>query len=175
LVAVTVGHPEHLRDHGERQRERETADHIELAIPFGRVERRVDELLDSRAQCGDRVRRERLGHQPAETRVVGGVAIQHRRTPQGGGLAEAVGDELVERARTLGLVDAHVAASQHRLHVVVPEHDRDAERRLMDGVALAQHRVLRIRIGGEPGLERVVHDGIRAGGGGGGLGHDGLL
>ena len=81
LRLVGLGHPEHLGDHVERQREGQVGDDVTVAALGDRVEHLVDELLHPRSQRLDRRRRERLAHQPAQAGVVGWVDVEHARRP----------------------------------------------------------------------------------------------
>ena len=73
LVALTLGHPQQLTDHGERQWVGEVGDHVHRRFRRHGVERLVDELLDPGPQALDPLRSERLGDEAAQSRVVGRV------------------------------------------------------------------------------------------------------
>jgi hypothetical protein len=88
LVPVGLRHAEHLADDGDRQGERQIADHVDRALEA--VEDLVGEAHDVGPEALDGPGRERLGHQPAHPGVVGRVEEQ-----QGAPVAGVAGEALV--------------------------------------------------------------------------------
>ena len=151
-------HAEHLRDHPERQREREVADDVHPVAPcHDGVERVVDHRLHSGRQLLDHPRREHLLHQLAQTGVVGGIEVEDL---VGAPLRPVTQDLLPQLGPRVGADDAAVLDAQARVAqdpdgVVVAEQRPEAERRLLDGVGRRELGELRVRILGEARLERV--------------------
>jgi hypothetical protein len=76
LSAVGRRDAKHLRDDGDRQWKGVVVDHVHFPAGGNRIQERVGDRLDARPQLLDHPRRERLGDQPPEPRVVGWVAVQ---------------------------------------------------------------------------------------------------
>ena len=73
-LLVVQGHAQEVADDPDRQGIGEGVDEIDLAGLEGGVEQLVDDLLGALAQRLDHPRRERLGHEPPQARVVRRVA-----------------------------------------------------------------------------------------------------
>ena len=158
LVAVAVGHAEHVGDHLERQREREVGDHLHrVAARDDGVERGVDELLHARRELLDRARREHLLHDPADARVIGRIDVEHAAGAPLGPLTEHLLPQLGAWVRALDRVvlDAELGVTEEPEAVVVAEQHPGPERALLHRVLLEQEPVLGVRVLGEAGLERV--------------------
>ena len=156
LVAVGRRDAEQLRDHRDRQRERERRHELHLAVGGDGVEQLVGDLLDPRPQLLDHPRRERLGDEPAQAPVVVAVAVEHVAVDERDRLRQArrpLG-ELLRRKREPRVADEALVVEQHRLGVLVARHAPD--RRLAVEAGLAEDRVVlphlrerRVRVGEE--------------------------
>jgi len=77
LVPILERHPEHLRDHLERQLGGDISDEIAIALLKRRVENLRHHLADVSAKRVDHARREPAIYQRAVTRVIGRVHREH--------------------------------------------------------------------------------------------------
>ncbi len=139
LVAVGVGHPEHLGDDREGEREREPADEIDGTAAVEIVEQVVDEVLDAGDERLDARRRERLRDQAPDPGVVGRVEVQDRPAPAAGPVDARPLEE--RRLRGDGRVGVHHRqgrVAQEPAHVVVAGQRPRPERALVDGRLLPQ-------------------------------------
>ena len=69
---------EHLADHGHRQRQRECRNDVDFSTAIELVEQLVGEAHDVGAEILDRLGCERLGDEPAQSRVIGRIEAEHR-------------------------------------------------------------------------------------------------
>ena len=124
LVAVGVGHAEHVGDHLEGQWEREVAHHLHpVAARLDRVERGVDHLLDARRELLDAPRREDLLHDAADAGVVGRVDVEDALRAALGAIAEDLVAQLGPRVPpgNGAVLDAEQRGAQEADAVVVAE------------------------------------------------------
>ena len=145
-------HPQHLRDHDDRQRIRHRLHEIE-AGRVHLVQQGVREAADLRLQGVDRPPGERLVDEGAQPGVVRRVEEQHGVVVGGGhhGLLPA-GE--VALGRVVG--EAPVVA-EDGVHVrVAGEHPSVQQPAAVHGASLAQLRVLRVRVLRHPRGQRVV-------------------
>ena len=70
-------HPQHLRDEKHRQRDTQAGDDVHAPARSDRVEQPINDRLDGRAHAFDARRRERLGGQRADPRLLGRIEKQH--------------------------------------------------------------------------------------------------
>jgi hypothetical protein len=147
---------EHLRDHGERQREGQGVDEIYPAFSLSRVEQAVDQAGNPRPQCLHRPRREGLRYQPTQPGVIRRVAVEHGHTAgTRGPLAVHLLAQLQERDRgNVTVLDRQVRPEQPG-DIVIAAEQPEPEGVLVDGRRGAQRRVLRVGVVGETGRERV--------------------
>ena len=143
LVAVGVGHPEHVGDHLEGKREGEVGDDLEaVATRHHVVERAVDELLHAGRELLDGSRGEDLLDDPADAGVVGRVDVEDAA---GAPLCPLAEDPLPELGTRVHARDARVLHAERRITqepdavVVAEEHPR-AEQALLDRVAGHERR-----------------------------------
>ena len=88
-VAIGVGHPEHVGDHLEGEREREIGDDLQpVAACDDGLERVVDERLDARRELLDGSWGEDLLDDPADARVVGRIEVEDAAGSPLGAVAE---------------------------------------------------------------------------------------
>ena len=161
-AVATLGDPEHLGDHDERQRERQVGDEVHLAGParVDRIEVLVDELLHPGLELLDGPRREHLRHEPAEAVVVGRVEVEHRVRATLAAFVEHRLDVGVHRdgqRLRVALLDAQARVPEHPVHVLVSKQRPHAERAQVHGILLAHQRILLVRVVEEPRFERVEH------------------
>ena len=163
LVAIGVGHPEHLGDHGERQREREVGDDVHLAGRGHGVERVVDELGDLGAQLAHALGGEHLAHELADAGVVRGIDVEDA-AGRGPELDIRVGlEQLGEAVRRgvgvdrlgLGDLDAQMRVAQELEAVVVGEEHPRVDGAEVHRIGGAHPRVLVVGVVEEAGFERV--------------------
>ena len=166
-VAIGVGHPEHVGDHLEGEREREIGDDLQvLAACDDGVERVVDERLHARRELLDGSWGEDLLDDPADARVVGRIEVEDAAGSPLGAVAEHL---LAELGAWVDALDARVLHAELRITqepdavVVAEEHPR-TEQALLHGVVLDEEPVLAVRICGESGLERIEGGPIRGAG-----------
>ena len=151
-------HAEHVRDHPERQREREVGDHVHaVAARDDRVERVVDHHLHPGRQLLDHPGCEHLLHQLPQTGVVGRVEVQDL---VGAPLRAVAEDLLADLGPRVAADDAAVLHAEARVAqqpdgVVVAEQRPQAERRLLHRIARRELGELRVRVLGEARFERV--------------------
>ena len=132
LVAVGVGHAEHLGDHLERQREGEVGDHVASSVAARDHARRACRrpvACTRGASCSIIRGREHLLHQPADAGVVGRVEVED---PPGAPLRPVAEDLLADSARGLApdhaaVLDAQRGVAQEADAVVVAEERPQAE------------------------------------------------
>ena len=113
------------------------------------VETPVDHPLDALADRVDRLRRERLAHEPTQPRVRRRVALEHELALALQRLVDP-GEEAVRGAHAGG----HLV--QQAVHVRVAGEPPEAERRHVHRVRLAQPAEPRVRIVAELGIERIA-------------------
>ena len=131
LVAVALRHAEHLADDRDRQPQRELGDHVDDAPSSASSRSSVSRSIVG-PQVLDRLRGERLGHQPAQAGVVGRVEAEHR-VGLLGEVAEAdvpllFGEPVVLPHRA-GLALAEARVAQHPLAVGVAPDDHEVRAR----------------------------------------------
>ena len=144
-VAVGVGHPEHVGDHLEGEREREVGDDLQpVAARDDGVERVVDELLHARRELLDGSRGEDLLDDPADAGVVGRIEVEDAAGAPLGAVAEHLLPELGARVDALDarVLHAELRITQEPDAVVVAEEHPRAEQALLDGVLLDEQPVL---------------------------------
>ena len=147
-LAIGERHAHHLADDRRRHRQRQVGDDVHLAALGDAIEQLVDQHLDARPQRLDGARAKRLVHQLAQPRVIRRVLLQDELPgPAGEGRA----------AQRVAVGKAHAGRHflQHAHDVVVARQPEEADRRLVDGIMLAQALQERIRIGAKRGIERV--------------------
>ena len=161
LVGTIDRQGEQIADHLERHGERELVDELDRASLGGDVEDVVDQLLDAGPQPLDRRRRERLGDQAAQPRVIGRVEVQDRLR------RATLFDAALERlapAQPRGIggrchvgldVAGELRPAQGAGHVLVPCEDGESHDRHMHRILGAEPVVERVRVGAEGGVERV--------------------
>ena len=158
LPLLRLRHAEQLRDHPERQREREIGDHVHAVAPrHDRVEGVVDHRLHARCQLLDRSRREDLLDQLAEPGVVRRVEVEDLAGPALGAVAQDLLPQLGAwiRADDAVVLDAQARVPEEADGVVVAEERPQPERRLLDPVRGRELRELGIRVDREARFERV--------------------
>ena len=164
---VLGGHADELADDGDREREAERVQQLDLA-GLDAVEDPLDEVADASAEGLDATRCEGPADEAPDARVVGRVEEQHRVAATVEVLGEGV-ELFVAEAQPRGESPralAEVVAGEHRLAVVVAgQHPDDPEAGHLHPVhrrLLPQGAVVRIRIDDDVGHAGDQLEGERA-------------
>ena len=146
LVVVFHRQPQHLADHRRWKREGEVADDVHPSVLPRDTERVVHDVVDPSPQALKHTRREGFADQRAQPGVGWRIAKQHRlpirRTAFSG---EALGDLMAE-----------AGIAQQGGDIVVAGEDPEVDLGPVDRILLSQFTVVRVRIGMNFGVERVV-------------------
>ena len=118
--AWSAGDAEHLRDHGDRERERVLGGEIHLPARLDGVQQLVRDRLDPRAQLLDHFRCERLRDEAAESAVVVAVPVEHVVLDQLEGRRHRSCGQLLLGQREPLVADEALVVEQHRGGVLVP-------------------------------------------------------
>jgi hypothetical protein len=165
---IRVGDAEQLADHGDRQREGERFEQVDLTAGGHRVQQRTGDLGDARPQPLDAAGRERPGDQAPKAVMVGGIRAEHVRVKRsepvigfGGGIAGPQRAPVFDQPR-IGQRGAGLRVPRDNPDGMAAGHHNPAHRALgsqplVHGVGVLHEPVAELLSGGS------CHDALRPG------------